>query len=435
MAVGLDETHDPARRSWVEEANAPDAAFPIQNLPLGVFSPPGATPRPGIAIGDRILDLAACADRDLLPGVDARLLASDRLNDLLGQGNTVLRTLRRRVGDLLDAKASRTEAATILYDAATCAMHLPVHVANYTDFYAGIHHARAAGALMTPDNPLPRNYKYVPIAYHGRPSSVRVSGGDIVRPNGQRVDGPDAVPEFGPCQRLDIELELGAFIANGNALGTPIGIAEAGEHVAGLCLLNDWSARDIQVWEMFPLGPFLGKNFSTSISPWIVTADALRPFRAPAMARPPGDPQPLAYLSDPGDQEAGGIDIELDVRLATPSMRREGMAAEIVIRSNARHLYWTPAQMVAHHSCGGCNLLPGDLIGTGTISGPTREQLSSFLELTGGGAHPFSLGNGEMRTYLQDGDTAELHGTCRRAGFVSIGFGSCSGTILPAPRI
>ena len=432
----LDESHDPARRSWVESANETGTDFPVQNLPLGLFSPAGRAPRPGAAIGDRILDLAAVARLGLI-AAPSEADASGGLNAWLAQGAGPSRALRRRLGSLLDAHGPeagllRQAEADVLHNAADCEMHRPARIGNFTDFFAGIHHARAAGAFMTPDNPLPRNYKWVPIAYHGRASSVRVSGEEIVRPTGQWMDPEASKPEFGPSRKLDIELELGMFVGTGNKLGKPIAVAEAGQHIYGYCLLNDWSARDLQFWEMFPLGPFLGKNFGTTISPWIVTSEAVRPFRVPAMHRPDGDPRPLDYLWDEDDQAQGDVAIALEVWFSTAAMREAGQPAEVVISSDARHLYWTPAQMVAHHTVGGCNLEPGDLIGSGTISGPTRGQLSSFLELTEAGSRPFSLSSGEPRTYLEDGDRVEFRGTCRRDGFASIGFGICAGQIAPA---
>jgi fumarylacetoacetase len=436
----IDHTHDPRKRSWVASANEPGADFPIQNLPLGVFRPgPDAAPRAGIAIGDMILDLDAALAAQLLEGDAALAVAAaqgGRLNTLLALGPGPRTALRRQASELLDSDSARGHLASrrtssLLYRADDCEVLLPVEVRNYTDFYAGIHHARAAGALMMPDNPLPPNYKWVPIAYHGRASSVRVSGGAIRRPQGQRRPAhANEAPTFGPCERLDLELELGMFVGGGNALGEPVPVERAHEQIAGYCLLNDWSARDFQFWEMVPLGPFLGKNFSTTISPWIVTPEALAPFRCAAMARPAGDPQPLAYLSDATDQRTGGVDIRLAVWLRTARMRAQGDEAQQIIRSNARHLYWTPAQMIAHHTSGGCNLMPGDLIGSGTISGPERAELSSLLELTRGGAEPVYLANGERRSWLEDGDEVTFTARCEREGYVGIGFGRCAGRIF-----
>ena len=434
MSDLVDETHDPARRSWVASANSPATDFPIQNLPLGIFSPGNERKRFGIAIGNSILDVEVAHRAGLLAG-DAAVAGeagkSGSLNDLFTLGRGVVTELRRQVGNFLDAEtqqgaAAQKQAGRLLHLQADCMMHLPVDIGNYTDFFAGIHHARAAGALLMPENPLPANYKWVPIAYHGRASSVRVSGGDIRRPHGQRPRGNGAAPSFGPCERLDLELEMGFYIGPGNELGTPIPIGEAGQHIIGMCLLNDWSARDIQRWEMQPLGPFLSKSFSTTVSPWVVTMDALKPFRLTAFVRPEGDPTPLEYLMDDKDQTAGGLDISLAVLLRTARMCQAGEPAIEIISSNSKYLYWTLAQMVAHHSSGGCNLLPGDLIGTGTISGPTRAELSSLLELTMGGREPMTLPNGEQRGFLADGDEVTLTAKCHREGFAPIGFWPCN---------
>ncbi|MBD0276186.1 MAG: fumarylacetoacetase, partial [Acetobacteraceae bacterium] len=370
----LDQTHDPARRSWVEGADGhPD--FPIQNLPLGVFSPSGeGTSRGGVAIGDMVLDLAALAGSGLLSG-DARRAAEagsgPALNPLLGLGSGPRRALRAAVSDLLSTDGgARGRVAPMLCRAADCAMHLPAAIGDYTDFFAGIHHATNTGRQFRPDNPLLPNYKYVPVAYHGRASSVRVSGVPFKRPSGQRKPADAPAPEFGPSRRLDYELEMAIWIGPGNAPGEPIPIGEAHRHVAGYGLLNDWSARDVQGWEYQPLGPFLAKSFATTVSPWIVTPEALAPFRVPQPARAEGDPAPLPYLLDEADQRGGALDIELEVLLATPRLRQGSLPPHRLARSNARHLYWTPAQMVAHHASNGCDLRSGDLFGTGTISGP-----------------------------------------------------------------
>ncbi len=438
MSTGLDETHDPARRSWVASANQPGADFPIQNLPFGVFSPPGGGPRGGVAIGEMMVDLGAALDSGWFFGMAAEAALAGRaaaLNGLLALGNGHARALRQQLARRLDDRGpdrakAQADATGVLHNAVDCAMHLPIDVRNYTDFYAGIHHARAAGALMLPDDPLPRNYKHVPIAYHGRASSV--SGSELRRPNGQYVRPGQTAPVFGASERLDIELEIGLLIGAGNARGSPIAIADAEDQIFGAVLLNDWSARDIQRWEMNPLGPFLGKNFGTTISPWIISADALRPFRCAAMERPTGDPQPLPYLMDDADQARGGLDVALAVDFSSERMRAVNAPAHTIIRSNARYLYWTPAQMIAHHTSGGCNLVPGDLIGSGTISGPTREELSSLMELTMAGQEPFELPNGERRGFLEDGDEITLTARCGGAGFASIGFGSCRGRVAPA---
>lgn len=428
----IDETHDPARSSWVDSANG-NADFPIQNLPFGVFSPNGGAPRGGVAIGEAILDLSLAARSSLLKGeakAAAEAAAGPALNPLLGLAPAARRALRRRLSELLAAGSpDRVEVETWLYPATACVLHLPAAIGDYTDFYAGIHHALNVGRQFRPDNPLLPNYKHVPIGYHGRASSIRVSGASVRRPSGQRK-APDAdAPVFGPAQRLDLELELGVWIGQGNDLGAPIPIGEAGQHIAGLCLLNDWSARDLQAWEYQPLGPFLAKNFMTTISPWIVTAEALAPFRIAQPARPKGDPKPMDYLWDEADQAAGAYALDLEVFLSTRQMRNESIAPARISNSAAAHLYWTAAQMVAHHTVGGCDLRPGDLFGTGTISTPDDTGLGSLLELTRGGAQPITLPTGETRTFLQDGDELSLAGHARADGFVAIGFGPCSGIV------
>ena len=437
--TGLDETHDPARRSFVEAATRRETDFPIQNLPLGVFSTKAdAIPRIGVAIGDQVFDLKRASGRsERLSGPTREALQDTTLNWLFSLGSGALRELRRTAADMLDQGASgndtRRQAADLMTPMEACTLHLPTRVSNYTDFYAGIYHARAAGALLTPDNPLPQNYKWVPIAYHGRASSVQVGRGSVRRPLGQRP--PNAAgepPSFGSCERLDFELEMGFYLATGNRLGKPIPIAEASQEIAGFTLLNDWSARDVQRWEMYPLGPFLSKSFATSVAPWVVTAEALAPFRVAALPRPDGDPRPLPYLYDAADQASGGLDVHLQVLLSTTRMRRENQPAVEILTSTAKYLYWTPAQMVAHHTVNGCNLQPGDLIGTGTISGPSPAELSSMLELTTGGAKPVMLANGEKRGFLEDGDEVTFRGKCSREGFATIGFGSCIGRIEAA---
>lgn len=439
MKATLDQTHDPARRSFVETANDPLGDFPIQNLPLGIFSRGNSPTRsPGIAIGDQIFDLRAARELGLLQGaIPEAVLAESSLNPLFALGRGSLRLLRHRVSEVLDAGETgefvRQHASALLVPMNECANFRPVAVPNYTDFYAGIHHAKAAGALMTPENPLPANYKWVPIAYHGRASSVQLGQGEVRRPIGQRpplVHG--GTPEFGPTERLDFELELGLYLSGGNELGTAIPVSGAGEQIVGYSLLNDWSARDLQRWEMYPLGPFLSKSFSTSVSPWVVTADALEPFRIPAMPRPQTDPQPLRYLLDQYDQDNGGLNIDLKVFLTTEKMRIANEKAFQIMKSNARYLYWTPSQMVAHHTVNGCNMQPGDLIGTGTISGPTEAELSSMLEFTFAGSRLVNLPNGERRGFLLDGDEIRFEGRCVRDRFVSIGFGACIGRIVAA---
>jgi fumarylacetoacetase len=435
----IDHTHAPARRSWVASAQAhPD--FPIQNLPLGVFTKRGGASRGGIAIGDEIFDLAAALEAGLFDGLarEAALAASgSTLGPLFALGGPARNALRQRVSDLLDAEGKdrgRCEGlrTRLLHPAADCRLELPAGIGDYTDFFAGIHHATNAGKLFRPDNPLMPNYKYVPIGYHGRASSINASGEPVRRPNGQRKPASETVPTFGPCRNLDYELELGVWIGPGNALGTPIPIAEAPQHITGFCLLNDWSARDIQAWEYQPLGPFLGKSFCTSISPWVVTPEALAPFRTAQAKRPAGDPQVLPYLDDAADQANGALDIELEVFLLTPGLAANGLAPHRLSAGNSRYLYWTVAQLVAHHSCGGCNLRPGDLFGTGTISGPNDGELGSLLEISAGGRRAVELASGESRRFLEDGDTVIMRARCRRDGFVGIGFGECRGTIVPS---
>ncbi|MGQ0677550.1 MAG: fumarylacetoacetase [Rhodospirillales bacterium] len=439
--AALDRTHDPRRRSWVESANAGDAEFPIQNLPLGVFSRAGETPRGGVAIGATILDLRAAAREGLFagPALEAADAASGpALNRLMALGASHWTALRRRLSDLLDAggkdrKLAEGLAPRILVAIEDARMHLPARIGGYTDFFASSYHAANTGRMLRPDSPDPLlpNYRWMPIAYHGRASSIRPSGAPVRRPLGQRKPG-DGPPVYEPSRNLDYELELGAFIGPGNPLGEPIPVAEASARVFGLCLLNDWSARDVQGWEYQPLGPFLAKNFATTISPWVVTADALAPFRAPALSRPAGDPQPLPHLFDEGDQRAGGFDIELEALIVTAAMHKAGTAPHRLSLGNARDLYWTLAQMVAHHSSNGCNLEPGDLFGSGTVSGPEPGSFGSMLELSWRGAKPIALASGETRRFLEDGDEVILRAHARREGCATIGFGECRGRIAPA---
>jgi fumarylacetoacetase len=435
----IDDTHSSARRSWVDSANG-HADFPIQNLPLGVFAPPGGTARGGVAIGDEIFDLAAALEAGLFdaPAREAAQAASGAtLNPFFALGGAARVALRRRLVEILDADGSdrsRIEPlrARLVHPAADCRLELPAAIGDYTDFFAGINHAVNAGKQFRPDNPLLPNYKYVPIGYHGRASSIKVSGGDVRRPNGQRKPATETIPSFGPSRNLDFELELGVWIGPGNEISKPISIADAADHIAGFCLLNDWSARDVQGWEYQPLGPFLGKSFFTSISPWVVTTEALAPFRMAQPKRPAGDPEPLPYLSDASEQASGALDIGLEVFLLTEGLRAKGLGEHRLTASNARHLYWTVAQLVAHHTCNGCNLRPGDIFGTGTISGPTEDSLGSLLEISAGGRQAVTLASGETRRFLEDGDTVIMRAHCRREGFASIGFGECRGTIVPA---
>ena len=430
-----DHTHDPSLQSWVASANGhPD--FPIQNLPLGVFSPLAGAPRGGIAIGDMILDLRALHEAALLDEeaqAAAHACIGPSLNPFLALGAVPRAALRDAVSALLQDGSD--ERPHLLHRADACIMYLPAHVGDYTDFYAGIHHAENVGRLMRPDTPLLPNYKWVPIGYHGRASSIRPSGpggSDVRRPKGQRKPASESEPSYGPSRNLDYELELGIWIGPGNALGTTIPIAEAAQHIAGYCLLNDWSARDIQGWEYQPLGPFLAKSFCTTISPWIITPEAMAPFRAPQPPRPSGDPQPLTYLHDPVDQAVGALDLELEVLLTTRTMKKQGLAPHRLSIGSSLALYWTPAQMVAHHTGGGCNLNPGDLFGTGTISDAGTDGCGSLLEISQGGRAPITLPSGEERRFLEDGDEIVLRAHARRDGAVPIGFGECRGVVLPA---
>ena len=428
----LDETHDPARQSWVESANGhPD--FPVQNLPLGVFSVGKDSPRIGCAIGDMILDLKALAKAGLVDDDWRLALGLSTLNAWFARGWDDATRLRKRLSELLSDESHKPAVEPLLVRADRAEMHLPCLIGDYTDFYVGIHHATNVGKQFRPDNPLLPNYKYVPIGYHGRASSVRVSGEAVVRPKGQRK-APDAdLPEYGPSRRLDYELELGIFIGRGNPLGEPIPIGEASRHIAGYCLLNDWSARDLQAWEYQPLGPFLAKNFLTSISPWVVSPDALAPFRRAMPDRPEGDPEPLPYLSDEADRENGGLGIELEVSILTDKMRAAGERPHLLSRGEAAAaMYWSAAQIVTHHASNGCNLQPGDLIGTGTLSTDETTGLGSLLEISKGGKAPVELPNGETRSFLEDGDELTLSARCRSEEAVSIGLGSCTGRVAAA---
>ena len=430
----LNETHDPNLGSWIDTANSPTSDFPIQNLPFGVFRRRGsqAAARIGVAIGDQIVDLAVCRERGRLSGLPEALqeaCARTILNPLMGLGQTATAALRRRLVDLL--RAGAPAETSVLVPMSDAELLMPVAVGGYTDFYASLAHATNVGRLFRPDNPLLPNYKHVPIAYHGRTSSLVVSGTPVRRPWGQ-VKGPnDPAPSFQPSQRLDYEMEVAAIIGAGNALGEPIGIGQADQHVFGLCLLNDWSARDIQAWEYQPLGPFLGKNFATSISPWIVTQEALAPFRSPAFTRPATDPSPLPYLTSIEHDQSAGFDLTVDVYLRSARMRERELPPARLGRGSFATMYWTVAQMVTHHTSNGCNLNTGDVLGSGTISGTGDDSHGCLLEITGG-ARPLILPNGESRLFLADGDEISLCAFCERSGYKRIGFGICAGVILSA---
>ena len=437
----LDETHDPALRSWVDSANDPATDFPIQNLPFGVFRRRGTVdfPRIGVAIGDRIVDLPECTRAGLLDAEAVRLIRAislPRLNHLMGKGRGAATALRRVLSRMLGADpdlSARASGASprILVPMRDAELLLPADIGDYTDFYASIHHATNVGSMFRPDNPLLPNYKWMPIGYHGRASSIVPSGADVRRPWGQTRDGNDGPPTFAPSRRVDYELEVGAFVGQANRLGEPVPIDEAEDHVFGLCLVNDWSARDIQSWEYQPLGPFLAKSFATTISPWIVTLDALAPFRVPAAARLEGDPQPLPHLHSRSAAEAGAFDISLDVYLSTARMREAGMPSFRASAGRFADMYWTVSQFVAHHTSNGCNLRPGDLLASGTVSGPTKESRGCLLERAWRGTEPLQLPSGETRAFLQDGDEVTLRGYCEHAGYRRIGFGECAGRLVP----
>jgi fumarylacetoacetase len=434
--TGLNETHDPSLRSWVESANAPDSDFPIQNLPFGVFRRAGSTEpfRGGVAIGDQILDLAEFrllrASRGAA-GKALRAAIGPHLNALMAMGPQSWSALRLALSRALHLAPAQGALAGALVPQRDAEMAVPARIGDYTDFYASIHHATAVGRLFRPDNPLMPNYKWLPIAYHGRASSVGVSGQRFPRPKGQITPPGGNVPSYAPCKRLDYELEMGAFVGPGNAPGTTIAMADAERHLFGLVLLNDWSARDIQAWEYQPLGPFLAKSFATTISPWIVTMEALEPYRV-AWTRPAGDPPPLPHLDSAANRAGGAFDIGLEVWIETERMRRENSGPALLSRSNFRDSYWTWAQMLAHHGSNGCNLLPGDLFGSGTQSGAKPEEAGALIELSQGGKVPVTLANGETRTFLEDGDTITLRAACSAPGRARIGFGPCAGTVLPA---
>jgi fumarylacetoacetase len=413
----------------VDSAQGSD--FPIQNLPLGIFSEAKGRRRPGVAIGDYVLDLAGIVD--LLDEEWREDLSQPVLNGWLARGHRANGELRSRLQELLGDSRYRDDVEPQLIGQSEVRMHVPCLVGDYTDFYVGIHHATNVGKQFRPDNPLLPNYKYVPIGYHGRASSVRASGQSVIRPSGQRKPPQADAPEYGPSSRLDYELELGIWIGEGNELGSPIPIGEAAEHIAGYCLLNDWSARDLQAWEYQPLGPFLAKNFLTSVSAWIVAPQALAPFRKPMPPRPSGDPAPLPYLEDAADREGGALSIQLEVTLSTERMRKDGLAPHILSRGSAdAAMYWSAAQIVAHHSSNGCNLQPGDLIGTGTLSTDDASGLGSLLEISHGGKTPVQLASGETRSFLEDGDEVTLRAWCEAEGAVRIGLGECVGRVSPA---
>ncbi len=433
----LNETHDINLTSWVSSANDGSTDFPIQNLPFATFRRAGSEEafRGGVAIGDQVLDLAAVAKLAIFNGLAQEAVEATTqptLNAFMGMGQAHWSALRLALSHALRTGSEHEQAlSTALISQTEVEYDLPCHIGDYTDFYTSIYHATAVGSLFRPDNPLLPNYKWVPIGYHGRASSIGVSGQTFPRPKGQTKAADAEAPSFGPCKRLDYELELGIYLGKGNELGDSIALDNTDEHVFGFCLFNDWSARDLQAWEYQPLGPFLAKNFASTVSPWIVTNEALAPFRM-AWTRDENDPQPLEYLESAKNREQGALDIQMDVSVETQKMRAEGTPAAKLSQSSFKHSYWTVAQMVAHHTVNGCNFNAGDMLGSGTQSGPEHEEAGSLLELSRGGKESLDLGNGESRTFLEDGDCVIMRGWCEKQGFARIGFGECRSTVLPA---
>lgn len=439
--ININETHNVNLKSWIESANSPETDFPMQNLPFCVFSRADSyeNTRIGVAIGDYVLDVYRCYEARLFDdeSFNIAVVADNYCLDhsVMKKNPSIQTTFRKRLVEILSEKADEETREAVyrnLIPIDEAEFWLPVHIGDYTDFYCSIFHATNVGAMFRPDNPLLPNYKYVPIGYHGRASSIVISGTEIVRPKGQNRSDAEAPPVFAPCKNLDYEMEVGFFVGCGNEMGEPVSIKDAEKHIFGLCLVNDWSARDIQAWEYQPLGPFLAKNFATTISPFIVTMEALAPFRTAAFQRPEGDPKPLDYLYSEENEENGGFDINLEVYLQTQKMRDENAEPFLLSRSNTKDLYWTIPQMLTHHASNGCNLQTGDLIATGTVSGDSKGERGCLLELTWRGKEPIQLPNGEARRFLEDGDEVIMKGYCEREGFRRIGFGECRGIILPA---
>ena len=460
MLYDINDTHDMHLRSWVESANDPDTDFPIQNLPYGVFYKDDEDEdeaRVGVAIGDHVLDLAECANAGLFVDIDEEDepiiedLESDALNSLMCNEPERWSDLRERVSELLSEGCDEIQGdaelrARVLVPMSRAVMMNPAQIGDYTDFYASLYHATNVGSMFRPDNPLLPNYKWIPIAYHGRASSVRVSGDEITRPKGQLKAGEDEPPEYAPCKLLDYELEVGFFVGQGTEPGETLTIDEAEENIFGLCLVNDWSARDMQKWEYQPLGPFLAKSFATTISPWVVSLEALAPFRCPVLERAADDPKPLPYIASPAVDTHGGIDITLEVFIQSEKMRDAGHEAQLLSRGSFKDMYWSITQMLAHHASNGVNVEPGDLLASGTVSGTARDARGSMLELSWDGdpfatppvkapttqRTPIKLTTGEERKFIQDGDEIIIKGYCLADGFRRIGFGECRATILPA---
>ena len=435
----LNHTHDVTRKSWLASANARGCDFPIQNLPFAVFRRAGSGEafRGGVAIGDQVVDLDGLSRTTLLSGLAAQAAVAcsqPALNDFFAMGPAAWRALRHDLFALLESSASASSTDALrdcLVPRAAAEYAVPARIGDYTDFYTSIHHALNIGRLFRPEDPLTPNFRWVPTAYHGRVSSIGVSGQKVRRPMGQSMAPGDAAPVYAACARLDYELELGMFVAQGNVLGEQIAVDDADAHVFGICMLNDWSARDIQFWEMAPLGPFLGKNFATTISPWVVTMEALTPYRRP-WTRAADEPQPLSYLESKQVRADGALDIQLEVWLETAQHRARGDGAERLSHTSFKHQYWTIAQMVAHHTVGGCNLQPGDLLGSGTISGPGESEAGAIIELARAGRTPLKLSNGEERSFLADGDAVIFKGWCEKPGHARIGFGENRGEVLAA---
>jgi len=442
MIPALDETHNPNLTSWVDSANEPTSDFPIQNLPFGIFTRTKGEPltRGGVALGTKIIDVTMLHERGYFDG-DAALAAAEcsatSLNGLMNLGSAPRTALRKRLSALFraenpDMPGGKTEVEECLWPISSTLMRLPATIGDYTDFYASIFHATNIGSIFRPDNPLLPNYKHVPIGYHGRSSSIVPSSTAILRPHGQTKSPTADVPEFGQTKMLDYELEVGCFVGRGSALGETIPIDQCEEHMFGVCLVNDWSARDIQAWEYQPLGPFLAKNFATTLSPWVVTMEAIAPFRAPEFFRDEADPQPLPYLHGAENSRQGGIDLTLEVHIISKKMRSEYIRPFLLSKGNFHDLYWTFAQMLAHHTSNGCAMRPGDLIASGTVSGNTKESRGCMMELTSRGKEPITLPSGETRSFLVDGDEVIIRGYCDRKGFRRIGFGECRGIVMPS---
>jgi len=439
----VNQTHDPALTSWIESANSPDTDFPIQNLPFGVFSRKGDSERRvGVAIGDQIVDIGESLSANLWSGKArdvARWCDRPSLNELMQAPRDSLSQFRARLSELLagtpgDDSVINPLPPGALVPMADAVMFRPAEIGDYTDFYASIYHATNVGKIFRPDSPLLPNYKYVPIGYHGRASSIVISGAEVTRPNGQMLPNGAKDPTFGPTQMLDYEAEVGFFVGRGNDLGKPVAIDHAEERLFGICLVNDWSARDIQSWEYQPLGPFLSKSFATTISPWVVTWEALEPYRVPAFFRPPGDPQPLAYLSSEKDRNEGGIDLTIEVYIRSMLMREGRLRPSRLSTASLADMYWTAAQMLTHHTSNGCNLRPGDLFASGTISGPDKGSQGCMLELTRRGTEAVVLPTGEERKFLHDGDEIILRAYFQREGAARIGLGECAGLIVASSR-